>query len=171
MSISINVLFFLFCQSFSVFKTFLFISFSKLSWHILKKSVAADHYCKNAAVECCQRQIGCFDLLVLDRWQFGLCHLRSITYCKYLLGSCFQYRDIPACSLYGIAVYSSNLNRQPCQFISSKVCLLISIKGERKTLLEINLQGRLFRTLWHSLIYAVNVETHTKKRGSKNCVD
>jgi hypothetical protein len=37
-------------------------------------------------------------------------------------------------------------------------------------LLEINLQGRLFRTLWHSLIYAVNVETHTKKtRKQKLC--
>ena len=71
-SIPINVLFFLFCESFSVFKTFQFISCSKLSWHILKKSAAAGHYCKNAAVECCQRQIGCFDLLCYSSRQVAI---------------------------------------------------------------------------------------------------
>ena len=51
---------------------------------------------------------------------------------------------VPCSTLYGIAVYSSFKNRRPCKFISGKVCLLASIKGKRQTLLEINLQGRLF---------------------------
>ena len=44
-------------------------------------------------------------------------------------------------------VYSSVLNRQPCMFISSKVCILTLIEAKRQTLPEINVQGCLFRAL------------------------
>ena len=44
-------------------------------------------------------------------------------------------------------VYSSVLNRQPCMFISGKVCILTLIEAKRQTLPEINIQGCLFRAL------------------------
>ena len=43
-------------------------------------------------------------------------------------------------------------NKQPCTFISSKVCLFTLIKAKRQTLLEKNVQGRLFGTLEYIFI-------------------
>ena len=60
-----------------------------------------------------------------------------------------KVRHILCPSLVG---YSIVLNRQPCTFISSKVCLLTLIDAERQSLPERNIHDFLFRTLEYSEI-------------------